>query len=489
MSESLKSRTAKGLMWSTIGVGGLQLFNVLFGLYLSRILTPADYGMVGSLAIFSGVAGMLSQSGFTLALVNKRDITDADYNAVFWFSIAMSVAMYALMFAIAPLIAAFYHQPAMTWLSRFIFIAFCAGGIAMVPTAYMMRNLLVKQRNQNLLISVALSGTIGVICATYGWGYWGLAMQTVTYSSALAVLMWVRCPWRPTRSFSPAPLKEMFPFSIRQLLTSLFTLFNNNLFATLLGRFYSMSVTGFYTQGNKWTALGYWTLTETINGVGQPVLREAGAERDRLQRVFYRLFRFALFMSLPVMAGLALCARELIVITVTDKWLAAVPIMQVLCVWGVFAPVTTLYSNLFNSLQRPGVCLWNNIALGTLQILGLIMCVSMGLMTMLYVYTALNVIWVFVWQYYAHRYTGLSLARLIRSSLPYVSAALIALFLALALTLYLIPAFTASLSPLGVNIFILLTKGFTFITVYLLVVYLASPAEFKEYISFLRHRK
>lgn len=415
----LKNRTAKGLLWGGIGNGMLQLLNLVFGIFLARLLSPSDYGVIGALTIFSATAGIFAESGFTLAIVNKKQITDDDYNAVFWFNIIASAAFYLLLFFLAPPIADFYRTPEMVPLARFLFLGFVFGGIATTPTAYFFRNLRVKERSQIQITAIIVSGTAGVICAFYGWGYWGLALQTVLYSGTNALLLWIRCPWRPALSFKTRVLTSMLPFSTKQLLTSLFTHINNNIFSVLLGRFYGMRLTGYFTQGNKWTTMGYSTLTGMINSVGQPVFRETSDDLERMQRVFHKMLRFTAFISFPAMFGLCIVARELITITITDKWLNAVPVMHILCIWGAFMPVSVLYGNLFNSLGRPNIYMWNTIGVGLLQLVTVLISYRFGLETMLIIYTTINILWLFVWQHFAHKHVGIRLRDVIKDILPY----------------------------------------------------------------------
>ena len=415
----LKQRTAKGLLWGGIGNGAMQLLNLVFGIFLARLLTPADYGVVGALTIFSATAGLLSESGFTLAIVNKREVSDADYNAVFWFNVAASLTLYLILFCCAPAIARFYKTPEMLPLARFLFTSFVFGGLATAPAAYLFRNLMVKQRSQIQILAIVISGTVGVICAFNGWGYWGIALQTVLYSSANCIMMWIICRWRPSFSFRFDSLKSMLPFSLRQLVTSMFTHINNNFFSVLLGRFYGMRITGFYTQGNKWTTMGYSTLVGMINSVGQPVLRQTIDDPARLLRVFRKLLRFTAFVSFPAMLGLALVARDLIVITISDKWLDSVAVMQILCLGGAVMPLSILYGNLFNSIGRPDIYMWNTIALGLLQLAGVCLTYPFGLETMLAIYVAINILWLLVWQFFTRRHIGLTYLGLLKDIAPY----------------------------------------------------------------------
>lgn len=479
MTDSkLKNRTAKGLLWGGIGSGALQVLNLLFGIFLARLLSPADYGIVGALTIFSAIAGILTESGFILAIVNKKQATDDDYNAVFWFNVLIGILCYLTLFFCAPIIANFYRTPEMVPLSRFLFLSFLVGGVAATPTAYFFRNLLVKERSLIMIVAIIVSGTVGVVCAYNGMGYWGIAIQTVLYSGMNALLLWVKCPWRPSFSFKMESLKSMLPFSIKQLITSLFTQLNNNIFAVILGRLYGMQPTGYYTQGNKWTVMGYSTLVGMINSVGQPVFRETIDDTERLRRVFRKMLRFAAFISFPAMFGLAIVAHELIILAITEKWLSAVSIMHILCIGGAFMPLSVLYGNLFNSLGKPGIYMWNTIALGLTQIACAIVSYRFGMNVMLIAYTSINILWLLVWQFFAHRHIGLRLTEVLKDILPYLSITILVMAAAL-----FVASFVDSL------ILSLLIKISVAATLYILLLRQLNSVVFNECINYLLKRK
>jgi len=279
---------------------------------------------------------------------------------------------------------------------------------------------MVKERSQIQIAAILISGITGVSCAYHGWGYWGIAVQTVVYVSTNTILLWIFSPWRPTFSFRFHPLRELLPFSSKLLFTSLFTHINNNIFSALLGRFYTIQQAGYYSQGSKWTTMGYSTIFGMINSVGQPVFREASEDTQRLQNIFRKLMRFTAFVSFPAMLGLAIVSQELIVISITEKWLPCVPVMQILCVWGAFMPISTLYSNLMNSIGRPNIYMWNTIALGIFQLLCVWGSYPYGLNVMLIVYTAANIFWLLIWHYFAHKHIGISLFNTLKDIAPYL---------------------------------------------------------------------
>ena len=274
--QSLKDKTAKGLLWGGISNGVQQLLNLAFGIFLARILTPADYGMVGMLAIFTAIAGTLQDSGFTSALANKKEVTHRDYNAVFWFSFLTGITLYIILFFSAPLIAAYYRQPDLIPLARFTFLGFVISSSATAHSAYLFRNLMVKQKAIAQIPALVISGTVGILMAYNGMSYWGIATQSLVYIAIINLCFWYFSPWRPT-------------FFIQT---------NNNIFSAIIGRLFLPKDVGFYTQANKWNTMGASLISGTINSVAQPVLAQITDNSNRQQAVFRKMLRFTSYPCL-----------------------------------------------------------------------------------------------------------------------------------------------------------------------------------------------
>ncbi len=475
--SNLKQKAARGLLWGGIGSGGMQLLNLAFGIVLSRILSPADYGIIGALTVFSAVAAILSESGFTLAIVNLREPSDRDYSSVFWLNLGIGASLYAILFFTAPLIADFYHSPELTSVARFLFVSFLISAVGTVPAGILLRELRIRQRSTMLLIAVAVSGITGVACALAGMAYKGLAVQTVTYAVTYNSMLWLTVKWRPKMQFSWTSIRTLLPFSLKQMAVSLFTHFNNNIFALILGRFYGMRPTGFYTQGNKWTTMGSTTISGMINSVGQPVMRHTVDDPERLTRVFRKILRFAAFVSFPLMFGLGITARELIVIAVTDKWIDAVPVMQILCIGAAFLPLAVVYGNMFNSIGRPGIYMWNTIGVGAAQIVLAVVTYPFGLQTMLTFYVSINILWLIIWQRCASATIGLNFRDALADTLPYmlIAAAVMAVTLLA----------TSSIE----NIYIaFVSKVLIASTLYCLIMWLTRSVIFRETLQFVLQR-
>lgn len=417
--QSLKEKTAKGLFWGGLSNGVQQLLNLFFGIFLSRILTPDDYGMVGMLSIFSLIAGSLQESGFIAALANKREISHKDYNAVFWFSTGLSACLYLILFFCAPLIAKFYNTPQLTALARYSFLGFFIASLGIAHSAYLFRNLMVKQKAIAVTIGLIASGTIGVTMAFLGFAYWGIATQSIVYVGTVNICYWRFSSWHPTLSFDFRPLKGMLSFSSKLLATNIFNHINNNILTVILGKFYSGQEVGYFTQANKWNSMGYSVVSGTVNSVAQPVLSTLSDDRERQQRAFRKMLRFTAFISFPAMLGLLLIAPELIILSITDKWLPSASILQLLCIGGAFIPVTNLYSNLIISKGKSNIYMWNTICLGIIQLVTMLLLYPYGIRTMISIYVAINICWLLVWHYFVWREIRLSLFMALKDVLPF----------------------------------------------------------------------
>ncbi|WP_455667120.1 lipopolysaccharide biosynthesis protein [Phocaeicola sp.] len=417
--QSLKEKTAKGLFWGGLSNGVQQLLNLFFGIFLSRILTPDDYGMVGMLSIFSLIAGSLQESGFIAALANKREISHKDYNAVFWFSTGLSACLYLILFFCAPLIAQFYNTPQLTALARYSFLGFFIASLGIAHSAYLFRNLMVKQKAIAVTIGLIASGTIGVTMAFLGFAYWGIATQSIVYVGTVNICYWRFSSWHPTLSFDFRPLKGMLSFSSKLLATNIFNHINNNILTVILGKFYSGQEVGYFTQANKWNSMGYSVVSGTVNSVAQPVLSTLSDDRERQQRAFRKMLRFTAFISFPAMLGLSLIAPELIILSITDKWLPSASILQLLCIGGAFIPVTNLYSNLIISKGKSNIYMWNTICLGIIQLVTMLLLYPYGIRTMISIYVAINICWLLVWHYFVWREIRLSLFMALKDVLPF----------------------------------------------------------------------
>lgn len=475
VEETLKGKTAKGLFWGGLSTMGQQVMSLLFGILLARLLSPEDYGLFNMLIIFTSLAALLQDSGFTIALVNKQNATNKDYNSVFWFSCFVGVILYVIGFFSAPYIADFYHSPELEPAARILFLWFVFGCTCTVHNAVIIKRLMIKERAKADLISFVISCITGVLLAFKGFGFWALIIQMLSQGIISCILRWHYSPWRPSFSFNLSPLKEFFPFSIKILITGLFNVVNNNIFSIILGRFYSKALTGYYAQGYKWGYIAYSVIWGMVNNVSQPVLAEVANDRERQNHIFRKLIRFVSYVTFPTMLGLAFVAPEFISVTVTDKWAASVPYMQLFCIWGIITPLNNLCTNTIISKGKSNIFMYGTILLDIVQLSVIYLSAAYGLINMVINFIIVNFCWFFVWFFFINRMLGTRLLTLLfRDIIPFfaltASSIAIAWFVTFGIT----------------NVYLLLaTKIITVTSLYILGLYICKSVLLAETIQYL----
>ena len=476
MKEGLKERTAKGLMWGAINNMTSQLLMALIGIILGRLLTPADYGMVGMLAIFTAITGSLQESGFTAALTNLKEATHREYNAVFWTSTGISILLYLVLYISAPLIADYFHQPGLIPLSRLVFASLLLAGIGIAHAAYMFRNMMNREKAITGFFALVGSGIIGITLALNGYSYWSLAWQQFVYICIINIgrLYYVR--WMPSFHIDLSPIREMIGFSSKILITNIINQVNNNILSFIFGRLFTAGAVGNYTQAAKWNTMGHSLISGTMQQVAQPVLASINEEENRQLNVFRKMLRFTAFLSMPAMLGLAFIA-DFIVVLLGEQWTDSVPLLRMLCISGAFLPIHTLYQNLFISHGRSDTYMWCSVALVITQIVVVMVFATWGIEIMIAAYVVTLILWTGIWQVLAYRLIQLRFINLLKDVCPFLLATIGCIGVAYYATLFITNVIALILSR------IIITS-----LLYMAIMKIAHVKIFKECIQFIFKR-
>ncbi len=475
-APTLKEQTAKGLVWGAFGNATQQLAGVISGIILARLISPHDYGLFSMLLIFTAIASLLQDSGFTTALINKKDAKDEDYNAVFWFSCSIGVCLYAIFFLAAPYIALYYKAPELTSASRVLFLWFLFGCTGTVHNAILIKRLMMKEKTRSDLTAFFASCVVALGMALCGMAYWSLIAQMVVQGFVGVCLRWYYSPWRPSLSFNAAPLKKMFPFSAKLLFTGIFNVINDNIFALILGISYSKAQAGFYAQGRKWSYMSYSAIWGMAGNVSQAVLAQVAGTNDRQQAVFRKLISFIAYVTFPSMLGLAFISEEFITITVGEKWLPSIPYMRLFCLWAIVTPLNNICTNTIISRGKSNIYMYGTITLDIVQLLVIYFSAPLGVFQMVINYVITCFVWFFVWFHFVKTYTGVRLIEvLVHDIMPFFCITIVAIGTAHLLT--------SSLANICLRI---LCKVVVVAGIYIAILYAARSVMLKESIQYIQ---
>lgn len=337
MEKTLKQKTTTALVWSFIDKFGQQIIYFVTGIILGRALNPKDYGLVGSLMFFSAISIAIVGSGYGRAIINQKKASQDELQTIFLYNVGTSLLFYCLLFFSAPLIAQFFHQPELVSLSRILFLIIPLNALFVVQEIVLnLRMDLNGSAKANIYALIPTSILAGA-AALMGYGVWALVIQTVSLSAFKVLFCWRYGGFRPGGTFRKKVLKDLFPFGSQVMFTNLINAAFTNIYSLIIGRFYNVAQLGFFNFASKYQDIPSGLISNTFRAVSVPLLSQLNEEDDRLKRILGKLIKTVAFVGFPVMLGVVLIAKPLIVFLVTEKWLESVPIFQILCFSGIFA--------------------------------------------------------------------------------------------------------------------------------------------------------
>lgn len=351
-SDSLKTKTAKGLLWSSIERFSNQGIGFLFSLFLARLLEPKDYGLIAMLTIFLSVTSAFIDSGFSNALIQKQDRTDTDLSTTFYFNIGVGLIAYLFLWIISPFIADFYNMPILSPLTKAMGITVIFSSLSVVQQAILMIKIDFKSQAKISLISTIISGVIGVGMAYWGYGVWALVGLNLAAGLSRMVLLFIWVRWIPKEAFSYTSFKHLFSFGSKLLASGLMATIYENLYPLIIGKFYSAANLGLFSRAQSLAAMPSSNLSNVFQRVTFPVLSTIQDDSERLSNNYRRLLCMGAFVIFPLMVLLAAIASPLIEVLLSHKWANCVIYLQIICFAMMWYPIHAINLDLLQVKGR-----------------------------------------------------------------------------------------------------------------------------------------
>lgn len=406
MSDNLKNTTIRALSWSFVEVIGRQGVRFVIGIILARLLLPAQFGLIAMLMIFMAVAQSFLDSGFGAALIQKRDVTQLDTCSIFYFNIVVGIAAASILCLVAPWIAEFYNQSILTSMMRALSLVIVISSFGLIQETIFTKQLNFKIQTKVSLLASTLSGIIGVALATFGFGVWSLVVQQLSWAFFRTICLWFFSPWRPTMIFSFTALREMFGFGSRLLVSGVLNQIFDNIYLLVIGKLFSAADLGYYTRANTLQALPSQTLSEMVGRVTFPVFSSIQDDPIRLKRGLKKALTVLVLMNFPMMIGLTVIARPLVLVLLTEKWAECIPYLQLLCVLGLLFPLHLINLSVIQALGRSDLFLRLEIIKKVLIVINIVVTWRWGISTMIYGMIALSLISYCLNSYYSGVFLG-----------------------------------------------------------------------------------
>lgn len=398
--ESLRKKTVKGVMWSSVERFSVQGVQFLVMLVIARLLDPKDFGLVGMLAIFLAVAQSLIDSGFSQALIRKQNRTEVDNSTVFYFNIIVSAILYLILYAIAPWVAGFYNEPQLCSLMRVLCLIIIINSFAVVQRALYTATVNFKTQAKASFIAAIISGVVGVWLAYNGYGVWTLVWQQLLNAGVNTLLLWVYSNWYPRWVYSWKSFRQLFSFGSKLLASGLIDTLFTNIYLLVIGKIFNASSLGFYTQADRFTKLPSSNITGILQRVTYPVLCSIQDDDNRLREDYRKLLRLSAFTIFPMMCLLAGIAYPLVDLLLGEKWRFAATMIIPLSFSMMWWPIHAINLNLLQVKGRSDLFLRLEIIKKIIGVSILIVSIPLGLLFMCYAGIVTSIICLIINTYY-----------------------------------------------------------------------------------------
>ncbi len=355
---SLKSSVITSLIWKFLERIGTQGVQFIVASVLARLLSPADFGLIALVTVFVAIANVFVQSGLNTALIQKKNADNLDFSTVFYTGLAVAILLYGVLCVGAPVIADFYNgQTKLIPVIRVLGLMLLLGAVNSVQEAYVARNMMFRKLFYRSVGAIIPSGMFGVMLAYLGYGIWALVGQQLMNSFLMCVIMWFTVKWRPQLMFSFTRFKGLFSFGWKLLCSALLDTLYRDIRDLIIGKMFTPADLGFYNRGSQFPKLIIANINSSIQSVLLPSLSTVQDDKTRLKSLARRSIKTSAFLILPMMAGLAAVANPLTLVLLGEKWLPAVPFIQICCFSYAFWPIHTTNLSAINAVGRSDVFL------------------------------------------------------------------------------------------------------------------------------------
>lgn len=441
------------MIWSAIDRFTALAIQMICTLVIAHILTPRDFGIIGMISVFTAVGMVIIDSGFGSALIRRNDATDIDYSSVFYFNLFFATVSYAILYFCSPLIAEFYKIPELTLICRVTFLIIPINALGLIQNTILTKTIAFKKLAIASIGSAVASGVIGIILSYYLKTVWALVFQNIFMYGFRTLILWCIGKWHPLLDFSLKPIKSMWGYSINLLGFGLISNITQNIYPLVIGRFYSATTLGYYSQADRLQKIPSISITDVVQRVCFPALSEIKDDIHRMREAYRKLIMVTFFIVFPLMCLLILIGKELIILLLGNQWIPAIPFFKILCLTGALYPLHSINLNILNVVGKSNISLILEIIRKVILIALICIAVNYNILILIWIQVLYAVIVLFLNMYYSGREIDYYVTQQIHDIFPTIITSIISYLIGLSL----------DLMPIDNSIILMLLKSAMFI--------------------------
>jgi teichuronic acid exporter len=438
--SSIKKKFISGVLWETVGRFSALGIQFAVTIVIARALSPSDFGVIGLLTVFIALGQILLDSGFSQALIQKKEANETDFSSAYFLNMIVGIALYFFLFFLSPFISAFYKLPELEDYARVLFLIIPINSFGLIQNVIIQKELTFKKTAVANILSAIFSGGVGITLAYTGYGIWALVAQQVSLNSSKTVLYIIQRRWVPVFTISITAIKEMFVFSMNLMFHSIVNVTMKNIYVLVIGKYFPVAQVGYYNQADRFQEISASTISQIVIKVSFPTLVQKIDEPLYLRSAYSKIFATTIFLVAPLMVFLMCVGESLFRLLLTEKWLPAVPYFRILCIYGMVLPVLQISYNLYKLFRKGRLLLFIDFFRHLLVIISILLTIRYGIEYMLIGLVTCTVFMAVLNLYTSGTLISLSLYDQLKSILPYYFTAIM-----IGIFVYMLPNFESDL--------------------------------------------
>jgi len=349
---TLKDKAISGVIWNSTGNFAALGIEFIIGIILARLLSPTEFGLIGTITVVISLSQVFVNSGFSQAIIRKQNCSQKDYSTAFFFNLGVSLLFFSILYFSAEAISTFFKNIELKPLIQVLGFGLIINSLSIIQQAKLTKRIDFKLQSKISILSSILSGIIAVILSYTGFGVWSLVFKTLSYSTFVAVLLWATNKWKPDFVFSIKSFKELFSFGSKLLLSGLIGTFLQNINYLLIAKYFTTQDLGYFTRAEMFKNLPSSNISGIVTSVGYPVLATLQDDKKQMKKVFRDMFTNTFYIISILMLGMAAIAKAMIITLIGAQWLPSVELLQMLSLLGIMIPINSMNINVLNVVGR-----------------------------------------------------------------------------------------------------------------------------------------
>ena len=477
MKSRLIDQVAKGVAWSTAEKVCSMLLQMVVSIVVARLLVPEDFGVMAILTFFTAVALVVVDSGFSQTLLRKESPSNDDYKSVFLFNLAVSVLLYLLFVAVAPLLADYYNLAVIAKIAPVLFLLLPLNALGIIQNTKLSREFRFGVLSRINFIASLVAGVAAIAVALCGGGVWALVAQRLSVVAVKSLLLWWRGDWRGEGKFNGSAWRAMAPFSFRLMSTDIVSAIYNNVAQLFIGKIYSADTLGYFNQAQKIKDLPVQSAVLSVQTVTYPALAKIKENGEKFAESFRKVLLINIFVMAPLVVGISAVAQPLFEVLLGERWLPTVPYFEVIALAGVFYPLAMVAYNVLKVHSNGAIIFRLELLKKAIMTAVLALTIPHSTMAIAYGLVAMTFVEFVVNFAATRRYTALSWWQMAKTLAPSLLLTAV-MYLAVKAVGYYVIAF----APIG----LLLTQIAVGVVVYAAGAWMCRMEAFKEFVGVVK---